>query len=999
MDEPSDTLFIEMAVAKGYVNRAHVEEALNIERATEADGEGRRFLRGILADEGWMTRAQITDVDTQIQSGSTHTGKIEGYRVLSKIGQGGMGTVYKAEREATGETVALKVLPRRMAQKGDFVERFLREARAASRIKSAHLVKTVDVGFSGGYYYFAMEYVEGESVDTTISIDGAMDELKAVRIAHQMALALRDAERAGMVHRDIKPGNIIVTEDGVAKLTDFGLARETADDSVTQAGITLGTPNYMSPEQAKAVRALDVRSDIYSLGVTFYHMVTGSVPFHGDTSLLTMLKHLNEQPVAPITRRPGLSQGCNDVILKMLVKDRADRYRNADELITDLTLVTEGKPPQFAESTAPQFAPAGDALAAGPSDASRFVEEIRRHSRVRWFKTGAMALFFALAVVLVYVLFLAGGGKGPPGTKPAVNVKETHAVLVERNARTALGGARKFAARNPDALVAIVERYTTVETDHRNTSVGGDARRLRAEAQKKLDAAIAAALESCRAAAEAQVEQGRFAEAMAAYDAFPDALRTEQAAALIQQAKRALTQRADAARREAGAAERLAAARQTRGDHKRTAQTLWELVRGYANTEFYAAHRSEAEALLIEAETAHLTVDKALAVKPAAAAGGLSELRYDFRDAAQAEDWPTVWQTRSLGRWLVRPGPGAEMTADSGTAYFKIPVKGDFRAELEVRDGRAASVRFRMPDPAASPKTSGYRFDWKRSGAGAVSTVSYAGTQLGREKRAARFRTVGAVKFTLEVKGGVLTIWVGNDLAHRVTMTGAERSGYLVLAGFTAGARLSSIVLRCNLDRDWLQKEFVDPIKNAEIERIRWAMTPNVPLLEGRDAAAWSLSAPAHWTFAATYVSAAAGADCEMITGDPGWRDVVFGAKVLLGTRTGTARLLFRWTGSGKTTRGYYVELTANERGRPGRVRLYKAAGKKAEMLKESTLSVVGIEWYDVVVEARGARFRVLVRGREVLAAEDVAAGAGRVGLASLKCGARFSDITAKVVR
>jgi len=409
MSDRGDALFIEMAVAKGYLDRARAEEALSTERATEEDGAGRRFLRDILVDEGWMTEGQVVEVDAQIENGVTHTGRIAGYRVLSKIGRGGMGTVYKAEREDTGEFVALKVLPRKMAEKGDFVERFLREARAASKIGSEHIVKTVDVGFSGGYYYFAMEYVEGESVDTTISIDGAMDELKATHIAHQMALALRDAEQAGMVHRDIKPGNVIVSEDGFVKLTDFGLAREITDDSTAQAGLTLGTPNYMSPEQARAVGLLDIRSDIYSLGVTFYHMVTGAVPFHGETSLLTMLKHLNEQPVAPMTRRPGLSQNCNDVILKMLAKDRADRYRTAGDLAADLALLMEGKPPQYAESTRPVPESAEEKPEKAPSDAGQFAQEIRRHGRVRWLKTGFIAFLFLLVATVVYFILFTGG--------------------------------------------------------------------------------------------------------------------------------------------------------------------------------------------------------------------------------------------------------------------------------------------------------------------------------------------------------------------------------------------------------------------------------------------------------------------------------------------------------------------------------------------------------------------------------------------------------------
>ena len=995
MAAPSHALFIEMALAKGYVTRARAEEAVSMEEATEADGENQRFLRDILVDEGWMTKEQIAEIDSVIEDGAAPTGKIEGYRILSKIGQGGMGTVYKAKQEADGEIIALKVLPRKMAQRDDFVERFLREAQAASRIKSEHIVRTLDVGFSGGYYYFAMEYVEGESVDTTLAIDGAMDEATAVRIASQMAFALRDAERAGMVHRDMKPGNIIVTLDGVAKLTDLGLARETADDSMTQAGTTLGTPNYMSPEQARAVRSLDVRSDIYSLGVTFYHMVTGVVPFHGDTSMLTMLKHLNEQPVAPMTRRPGISQGCNDVILKMLTKDRNDRYRNASELIADLDLLMTGKAPHYAECTESVPVWAQDPADAGPTDATRFGEEIRRHSRVRWLKTAATLFLVVFIGVVVAVVLLPEKGTKPSGPKPAGGDTDPHDTQAERTARAALVGAKQFAAQNPGALAAVAERFATVERDHAETSIGPKARRRQIEAQTRLDNAIDETLKACHAVADAMASKNRYTEAAAAYDGFPDSLRTKRSDALIREAKQALAAREAIARREIEAANLLAAARQTRTDHKKTAETLWKLVRDCADTRFFAAHRSEAQALLIEAETAQLTVDNVFAVKPAPAADGMSVLTYDFRDAAQAGDWLTTWQKRSLGRW---PVARDEMTANSGNVYFKVPINGNFRIEFLARDIRAASIRFHMPDPAASPTTSGYSFSWKRVGGDAVSTVSHAGKPVGGEKRIARFRSIGGVMLRLEVKGGLLTAWAGNKLLHRVKATGPETSGYLVLAGFNIGARLTHITLRCRLERTWLQERVIDPVRNAAIERIRWATAPGVRLLKGADASEWTLSAPDHWKFARGHADAAAGTACEMITGEPKWSDVALAAKLSPGTRAGTARLLFRWAGGpgpGDEVRGYCAEFDV----RAGRVRLLKVTGKKTQTLKESNLTALGAEWYDVAVEARGKRLRVLVGGREVLSAEDAAYESGRVGMASLGCGARFSDITAKVMQ
>ena len=513
---------------------------------------------------------------------------------------------------------------------------------------------------------------------------------------------------------------------------------------------------------------------------------------------------------------------------------------------------------------------------------------------------------------------------------------------------------------------------------------------LRAEAHARLELAVGAALKSCEQAAEALAKQGRFSEAISVYDTFPGGLRTPAALARIRRARSALEQRAEARRLKAQAGELLASAKQA-GGRKQAALALWALVRGHAHTPFYARHHSEIEKLLLEAETGHLTVDALLVMKPAALAGGVAEFTYDFRAPEQSQDWPTVWLERSLGRWPVQPGYG-EMTAESGLAYFKVPFRGEFRVEIDAKDLRAASIRFGMPAPTSSPATSGYRFDWKRSGAGAVSTVSHAGAQLGRQKQFPRLRAIGAVKLSLEVKDGVLTARAGGRLAHRVRITPPGSPGYLVRAGFNFGARLTGVTVRCKLDRDWLQKELVDPIRNAKIESIRWEAAPRTPLLKGSDPRGWSLSAPGHWTFAEGYASARKNAECVMTAGSPAWRDYVFSANVLPGAAPGAARMLYRWAGAG---RGYYVELAAGA----NRVRLRRVTDGKAETLAESSVNLNGAEWYDVVVEARGKRIRVSLRGREVLRAEDGAYAAGGVGLASVRSGARFGEIVIKVAR
>lgn len=391
MDCNQDTVFISMALAKGYLDPAQADKAREMRKAPDA-----KPLPVMLVQEGWMTQEQVTELEAAMAAGGVTTGKIAGYRLVAKIGKGGMGTVYKAEKK-TGETVALKILPKRMAERPHFVERFLRESHAAQSIESIHIVKAIDVGISGGYYYYAMEYVNGESVETTLSLDGSIREERAAKIVRQIALALKDFEKAGFVHRDIKPGNILVSGE-MAKLTDLGLAREIGDDPTLAKGMTVGTVNYMSPEQARGDMVLDTRSDIYSLGVTFYHMVTGVVPFKSDNSTSTMLKHLNEAPIAPITRKPELSRDCNDIILKMLEKDRDKRYQKAQQLVDDLERLIARQPLTHTLKSKPAPQKKKD-LKEG-----EFAREHRLIKQKRWLLVIGGAVVLAIAGVILLLI-------------------------------------------------------------------------------------------------------------------------------------------------------------------------------------------------------------------------------------------------------------------------------------------------------------------------------------------------------------------------------------------------------------------------------------------------------------------------------------------------------------------------------------------------------------------------------------------------------------------
>jgi serine/threonine protein kinase len=221
---------------------------------------------------------------------------IPGYRILERLGRGGMGSVYRAEQIGMKRTVALKILRRPLARDAQQVERLRREARLVGSLNHTNIVRGLDVGQHGPYHYFAMEYVEGHTLRDRLKNRGAMPEAEVLRILVQVAEALDHAHSRGVIHRDVKPGNMMLTPDGLPKLTDYGLAKGPADFTLTQSGVTIGTPQYISPEQARDPAGVDIQTDLYSLGATAYHMLTGVPPHTSETLAGLLTKVLYEKP-------------------------------------------------------------------------------------------------------------------------------------------------------------------------------------------------------------------------------------------------------------------------------------------------------------------------------------------------------------------------------------------------------------------------------------------------------------------------------------------------------------------------------------------------------------------------------------------------------------------------------------------------------------------------------------------------------------------------------
>ena len=281
------------------------------------------------------------------ESNSTRNKKLSfgGYEVKSIIGEGGLGIVYLSKQLTMKRFVALKVLYSRWMKDKEFRKRFLLEARIAGKLSHPNLIQVFDIGYDQNRYYFSMEYVPGNTIDEMIYIDEGISLDQAIDIALQTLDALRYIWDRNLVHRDIKPSNIIINSRGIAKLGDFGFVKSQVDAELGSEDCVLGTPDYMSPEQAMGKESLDYRSDIYSLGATLYHMVTATFPYNGSESVV-IRQHIKADIPSPRAIDPTLPESICTVIEKMMAKAPEDRYQSYDKLKKDLELVRAGNQPQ-----------------------------------------------------------------------------------------------------------------------------------------------------------------------------------------------------------------------------------------------------------------------------------------------------------------------------------------------------------------------------------------------------------------------------------------------------------------------------------------------------------------------------------------------------------------------------------------------------------------------------------------------------------------------------
>ncbi|MGZ4271091.1 MAG: protein kinase domain-containing protein [Solirubrobacteraceae bacterium] len=325
------------------------------------------------------------------------------YKILKRIGSGGMADVYCAEDLQLGRRIALKVLHGRFAEDQEFVERFRREASSAAGLQHQHVVGVYDRGEWDGTYYIAMEFLDGRSLKQIIQEEGPLDPERAIDIVTQVLRAARFAHRRGVIHRDLKPHNVIVDADGRAKVTDFGIARAGASD-MTQTGSIMGTAQYLSPEQAQG-QPVSEASDLYSVGIMLYELLTAHVPFDGESAVTIALKHVNEVPPPPSAFNPAVSPALDAVVMRALEKDPARRFVSADEFIAGLqaagvaptTVLAHDAPPPVSEAYAYPAAPPP-----GPEE---------REGRRWWLWILALLLVVGAIVAVALLAGGAGGGK------------------------------------------------------------------------------------------------------------------------------------------------------------------------------------------------------------------------------------------------------------------------------------------------------------------------------------------------------------------------------------------------------------------------------------------------------------------------------------------------------------------------------------------------------------------------------------------------------------
>ena len=394
-----ETMLGKLVVQRGLATAEEMELCHAFQRES-AQLDEPRTLTDLLVERQFLTPRQLDRLRREFEAKKS-TEQIPGYKIKRKLGSGAMATVFLARQLSLDRLVAIKVLPKKLSANKNFIDRFYKEGRAAAQQNHPNIVSAYDVGRAGDQYYFVMEYVDGQTVYDRIVKGKRIIEAEAIQVVTLVAKALQHAHEKGFIHRDVKPKNIMISRKGAVKLADLGLARAMSDKDAAEAeaGRAYGTPYYISPEQIRGEIKIGPAADIYGLGATFYHMVTGKVPFDGKNPSAVMHKHLKAELIPPDHINPKISAGCAQVIEMMMAKRPKDRYHSEADLLADLKLIAKGRPPHFAHRSldlsdvAPALA--GEPAIPPPADPKR-----SSHRRV----LGSPAFIIVLLIMIVSLL-------------------------------------------------------------------------------------------------------------------------------------------------------------------------------------------------------------------------------------------------------------------------------------------------------------------------------------------------------------------------------------------------------------------------------------------------------------------------------------------------------------------------------------------------------------------------------------------------------------------
>ncbi len=459
-----------LALDRGFITATQLREALEEQQRRAASGE-KTDMGHLLLELGSITVEQLKTLGgTPPERKRGVKKRIGNFELLESLGRGGMGAVYLARQVSMDRLVALKILKPVLAEDHDFVTRFLREGRLAGQLDHPNLVRAIDVGELGKSYYLAMEFIDGPSLFDVLKEKQLLPEKQALRYTLDVARALSCADKHGIIHRDIKPANILIDKQGLAKLTDLGLAKQVGGETqLTQTGVTMGSPDYVSPEQAGGEREVDIRGDIYSLGITLFHLVTGRTPFTGPSAIAVMTKHLTEKVPWAQDLNADVSSNTALVIARMTARKPDDRYKGPAELVADLKDVLDGGPPSIAMSagaaatspTTPKGPPVsgGPPPSPAPPTATPLPDkptETRKTRYKRW-AINCLAILGGIFLLLMLVGMCAGNRRDKTTAKANQAPAIAAAISADTKPTTETDQALDIAAAIPaDAMLAVV---------------------------------------------------------------------------------------------------------------------------------------------------------------------------------------------------------------------------------------------------------------------------------------------------------------------------------------------------------------------------------------------------------------------------------------------------------------------------------------------------------------------------------------------------------------